>query len=153
LGGQDKVRKGLGSYRSEVKQGGPTGRGKDRRFAQRATRVVVLGETLAGSFVATGDEAETRAMVAVATKACTTKLRERRCSAVGTEAGRGEVKRNSISNQAGVDPERFIRQHASRRIHRDQDKRSVVARLDWAELCPTRVRRCCAPSENHARIA
>jgi len=52
-----------------VKQGGPTGRGKDRRFAQRATRVVVLGETTAGSAVATGEDAETSAMVAVAIKA------------------------------------------------------------------------------------
>ena len=90
------------------------GNGKRRASHYRAARVVRLGETLAGSAVATGDEAKTSAMVAVATRACTTKLRERRCS----EAGRGEVKRNSISNQVGVDPERFIRQHASRRIHR-----------------------------------
>ena len=75
-----------------------------------------LGEAAAGSAVATGEEAETSAMVAVATRACTTKLRARRCS----EAGREEVKGNSISNQVGVDPERFSQRLASRRIHRDQ---------------------------------
>ena len=75
-----------------------------------------LGEAAAGSAVATGEEAETSAMVAVATRACTKKLRARICS----EAGRGAVKGNPISNQNGVDPERLIQRLASRRIDRHQ---------------------------------
>jgi hypothetical protein len=45
------------------------GNGKRRASHYRAARVVGLGETTAGSAVATGDEAETRAMVAVAIRA------------------------------------------------------------------------------------
>jgi hypothetical protein len=108
-----------------------------------------LGKTAAGSAVATGEEAETSAMVAVASRACTKKLRERSRS----EAGRRVVIENSISirrvsirsdSPGGTQAAGFIA---------IKPERSVVARLDWAELCPTSVRTCGAPNENHARIA
>ena len=97
---------------------------KRRGAGHRDARVVGPGETAAGSAVTTGDEAKTSEMVAVATRACIKKLRARICS----ETGRGEVKGNSISNQESVDPERLIRQHAGRRIHRYQ-ARAIGRRL------------------------
>jgi hypothetical protein len=60
------------SRRTQVKEvrkrsaGWPDDRGS---IGQRDARVVGFGETAAGSAVATGDEAETSAMVAVATRA------------------------------------------------------------------------------------
>jgi len=99
---------------------------------------VGLGETAAGSAVATGEEAKTSAMVAVATRACTKKLRARICS----EAGREEVKGNSLRiRRVSIRSDRAGGTRATGSIA-IKPERSVVVRLDWADLCPTSVRAC-----------
>ena len=104
------------------------------------------GEATVGLAVAIGEEAETSAMVAVATRACTKKLRARICS----EAGRGEVKRNSISNQESVDPERSIGQHAS---HADPSPSSPCDRSSHVSTGRSFARRVLGLVERPVRIA